>query len=524
MPTISFTNKQLRKYLTKQLTNTELQETITMLGTDIEAFGEEIKVEIFPNRPDLLSPAGLARAINAFIEQPHKHTYTTKKSSFTVTIDKSVENVRAHTRCFVAKNLSLDEETLQEIIDLQEKLHLTYGRNRKKVAIGVYPLENIQEPILYSAKNVRQVHFRPLGEKKELNAQEILEQTTTGKKYGHLLAGQKTVPLFTDANNTVLSMPPIINSQEAGEVTTNTKEVFVEVSGQQEQALTGAINILACAFIDLGAQIHEVHINYPDKTIISPDLRPREHHIDIEYCLQRSGLGRSDFRKGLQKMGLHLREDTVSVEAYRTDIQHDVDFVEDALIGYGYNNIQASIPELYTVGAYSKQTLHEEHLREILCGFRLQEVMTYTLAQEGVALANPLTQEYSHLRSTILPNLLGVLENNLSRSYPQNIFEIGVVFRKDKTQETGIHEETRTSILLCSQEANYTLIRQIIEAIASTMQYTIRFSEHEDKRFIPGRCAKISGDLQGIIGEIHPQELANKGIMQPTSACEFYKK
>lgn len=525
MPTLKTSKQQLRKYLNKELSDEELKETITMLGTDIEAFSdEEVKIEVFPDRPDMLSAPGIIRAVNNFIKKPSKKAYQAKKGKAVVEVDKSVENVRAHTRCLIARNITIGEEELEELIELQEKLHVTYGRNRKKVAIGMYPLEHIKLPITYQAKKPEDIQFIPLESNKQMNAKQLLNEHPTGKKYAHLLKEHKKYPVFTDANNTVLSVPPIINSKQAGAISTSTTELFVEVSGHLPRALQGALNMIACALIDMGASIETVDVIYADNTVTSPQLQATTKEIDLKYVLERSKIPEKSLQESLEKMGLKLEKNTVHIPAYRMDFMHDVDVIEDALIGYGYNNLPSTIPTAYTTGGYTQKTQDHDLIRSILCGLGLQEVMTYTLAATGVSLANPLTQEYSHLREEILNNLLGVLENNLSRSYPQNIYEIGPVFATNSRTETGLKETDHIAILLCSEQANYTRIRQVLEALTNTLDVNIEFSEHEDKRFISGRCAQVSGDIHGIIGEIHPQELSSRGIMQPASACEFYIK
>lgn len=523
MPTITFSKEELQAYLKEDMPADELRATITMLGTDIDAFGEEISVEIFPNRPDLLSVPGLARAINAF--RGHKpNAYQTQKASLEVVVHPSVKDVRAHTRCLVAKNLQLNDQRIEQLIQLQEKLHVTFGRNRKKAAIGIYPLEKITPPITYQAQKPTDITFKPLEAKKEMNAKQLLTEHPTGKKYAHLLEGHRTYPVFRDANNTVLSVPPIINSQEAGAIQTSTQEAFVEVSGDDPRILKQAINIIACTLIDQGASIHETTITYKDHQVTSPDLKPTTRKIDVEYVLQRSNIpSKKALKESLAKMGITLEENNAIIPAYRTDFLHDVDIIEDALIGYGYENLKPTIPQAYTVGGFSNEYLREEKIREVLAGMRMQEVMTYHLSDQGIPLSNPLTSDYSHLREELLQNLLDVLANNLSNTYPQRIFEVGATFSKAKT-ETGIRETPSVTTIICDEKTDYTQVRQQLEALAQAMKWELTFTKTQDKRFIPGRCARISGSVEGIIGEIHPAQLAKRKITTPCAGFEIHRK
>ena len=136
-----------------------------MFGTPVDKLtDEEISIEIFPNRPDLLSFQGFTRAILPFLEKKPIFEYKTEKSEkdYKVTIDKSVKKVRPYTICAIVKNLKFNDEKIKNIIDIQEKLHLTYGRNRKKLAIGIYPLEAIKLPIIFLAKKPEDIKFQPL--------------------------------------------------------------------------------------------------------------------------------------------------------------------------------------------------------------------------------------------------------------------------------------------------------------------------------------------------------------------------
>src|SRR3989338_41114 len=131
-----------------------MKNKIIMMGVEIDsAASDAITFNITPNRPDLLSFQGFIRAIKAFIGKEKgikKYVVHNPKKDYTIKISPSVKDVRPYTACAIVKNLSLDNEKIKEIIDLQEKLHSTIGRNRKKLAIGIYPLEKISLPIKYT--------------------------------------------------------------------------------------------------------------------------------------------------------------------------------------------------------------------------------------------------------------------------------------------------------------------------------------------------------------------------------------
>ena len=183
MPTININKQVFERLVGKKLLTEKLKDRISYLGTDLENITkDEIIVEIFPNRPDMLSVQGFARAFSSFIgvKTGLKH-YKVEPSKEKVIIDKSVANVRPYTACAIVKDMRFDDEKIKEIIDIQEKLHVTYGRNRKKAAIGIYPFEKIKPPIRFIAKKPEEIRFKPLEFPREINGKQILSQHPAGR-------------------------------------------------------------------------------------------------------------------------------------------------------------------------------------------------------------------------------------------------------------------------------------------------------------------------------------------------------
>src|SRR3989338_2286450 len=183
MPTININRKVFESLIGKKLPTEKLKDRISYLGKDLESVTEdEIIVEIFPNRPDMLSVQGFSRAFSSFIgAKTGLRQYKVEPSKEKVIIDKSVANVRPYIACAIVRNLHFDDEKIKEVIDIQEKLHVTYGRNRKKVAIGIYPFEKIKPPIRFIAKKPEEIIFQPLEFTREINGMQILSQHPAGR-------------------------------------------------------------------------------------------------------------------------------------------------------------------------------------------------------------------------------------------------------------------------------------------------------------------------------------------------------
>jgi len=357
MPTININKKAFENLVGKKLSLEELKDRICYMGVSVEGINEnEITLEVNPDRPDLLSIQGLARAFSSFIGlKKCFRKYEIKKSNEKVIIESSVKNVRPFTACAIVKNLKFNDEKIKEIIDIQEKLHITFGRNRKKVAIGIYPFEKIKTPITFFAEDPKKVKFRPLEFPKEITGLQILSQHPTGREYAYLLEGKDKFPFFKDANRKILSMPPIINSHDTGKITENTKDVFIECSGFDFNVLSKCISMIVCALSDMGGDIYSMELNYGSKKILSPNLEPEKMKLNIKYANKTIGLDlkEKDVKNYLEKMGFFYSNGNVLIPAYRTDVIHEVDLVEDIAKAYGYENLKEEIPKVATIAEES---------------------------------------------------------------------------------------------------------------------------------------------------------------------------
>lgn len=539
MPTVTLNRKIVEELVGKTLPEEKLKERISMMGTDLEEVTKEnIQVEIFPNRPDMLSEQGFARAFSSFIgEKIGLRKYKINESDYKVIIDSSVKEVRPYTACCVVKGLKLDSEKIKEIIKIQEKLHITYGRNRKKVAIGIYPLEKIKMPITFMAKKPKNIVFRPLEAEKEMNGLEILENHPTGKEYKHLLEGKKVYPVFLDANDNVLSMPPIINSEVVGRVDESTKDVFVECSGFEYNVLAKCLNMIITALDEMGGKIYSMQIIDGKEKIISPNLNASPMKFELEYVNKILGvkLSEKDVKNLLGKMGFGYEKNTALIPAYRADILHPIDLIEDIAIAYGYENIEEEIPRVATIGKESKIEIFKRNISEIIVGLGLVECKTYHITNKNsqtkqmnikkdlVELANALNADFDVMAAWTLPSLFEVLRINKQREYPQNIFTLGKVFSEDKKTETGVKEEESLSCLLCSENANYTKAKQVLHYLIRMIDKELIIKETKHPSFIDGRAGAIivGGEEIGVIGEIHPKVLENWEINFPVSGFEL---
>jgi len=540
MANIKFSRKQFEKDVGKL--DEKMQNKIAMFGTPLESFDkEEIEIEVFPNRPDLLSYQGFKRSFLAFLGRKtgmKKYNLSKPEKNFSVKIDSSVKNIRPYTACAIVKGLRFNDDKIKEVVDIQEKLHTTVGRKRKKVAIGIYPLEKVKLPITFKAMEPDKIKFIPLESNREMSGLQILQRHPTGKEYSHLLSGKTKFPIFIDANNEVLSMPPIINSQLTGKITEKTRDIFIECSGFDLEILKKCLNILVTSFAEMGGKVYQMKLNY-GKKIITPDLTTEKIKISVENTNKLLGLDLNEkqITKFLEKMGHNVSKLDVEIPSWRTDILHEVDLIEDVAIAYGYENFIPEIPEISTIGEIDKKESFKKKIAEILAGVGFLEISNYHLTKKEdqfTKMGIPEKQEkdfidvkesktdYTLLRGDLSHYALKILSENVDAEYPQKIFEIGKVFNS----RDGILEKENLSLAIAP--GNFTEAKQVIEYLFKMIEIETTISELQETKdlpvhFIEGRVAeiKVEGKSIGLIGEIHPKILKNWRMRMPTTLLEI---
>lgn len=537
MALVTFNKNLFEKEIGKL--NEDMQNKIAMFGTPIDSLNnEEVQIEVFPNRPDLLSYHGFKRSFLSFLEKEtglKKYKVNPPEKDYELIVDNSVKDIRPFTACAIVKDLKFDDLKIKEIIDLQEKIHLTLGRKRKKLAIGVYPLDKIKLPITFKALEPDKIKFVPLESDKEMSGLEILQKHPTGKEYSSLLTGKPRFPIFVDSDNNILSMPPIINSQKTGKIDVQTKDVFVECSGYDLESLKKCLNIVVTCLADMGGKIYQMNVKYKEKEK-TPNLSPQQMKVSLDNINRLLGvnLNEKQIKTLFEKMGCDYNKKIVEIPAWRTDVLHEVDLIEDIAIAYGYDKFEYEIPKISTVGEEDAREVLKRNIGEILSGVNLLEVSNYHLTnkkdqflnmgaiekkeKDFVELKESKT-EYNILRKNLSHYLLKIFSENVDSEYPQRIFEIGKIFELD----TGVIEKERVAVGI--SPGNFTELKQILDYLSRMIKVNFELKEPQValSYFVDGRVAEIfiNNKSSGFVGEIHPKILKNWKIRMPVALFEI---
>ena len=547
MPVITFKYQDL-KDLGIDMEKDELIDTLPMMSSDIEDFDdEEIKVEFFPNRPDNLSVEGVARSFKGFIGQEIGFPdYKVEESGEYVEVDEDVAKIRPYIGFAKIDNVDFTGDKLKYIMDFQENLHWVIGRDRKKVAIGIHNADVVTGPFKYIATPKDANAFVPLEKDFEMTPDEILTQHDKGVDYAHLIQDFDKYPLILDKDDNVLSMPPIING-ELTKIKEDTKNIIVDVTGTDERAVNQALNIICCSFAEVGGQIKSMEVRYADKSIKTPDLTPQEMNVHVDTANSLIG-GTSLTAEDIKGLLLKARFDAeiisenevkAIIPAYRVDILHEVDVVENIAVQYHINSVEAKLPEINTVAYENDWFKAESTIREVMVGLGFQEVMSLMLTneeahyekmnqqeEEHVQVARPITIDRTMIRTSLINSLMEFLEDNTHEDLPQKIFEIGDILYLDDTKENKTRSSKKLAALICHSTANFTEIKSVMTSVLTNLGYTMEISDSENKTFIEGRVADVVGEAQkgtikGFFGEVSPEVITNFTLEYPVIAFEI---
>jgi len=251
--------------------------------------------------------------------------------------------------------------------------------------------------------------------------------------------------------------------------------------------------------------------------------------LDYANKLLGTELKASEVKKLLEKMryGVEVKGDVleVMVPAYRTDVLHAFDLVEDVAIAYGYMNFKPEEIRVHTTAAKNPLEDFSSKIRTIMVGGGFQEIMSLVMTnpqdlfdrmnvnREIVTEAeNPVSAEHSVCRTWIIPSLINFLSKNKNQEYPQKIFEIGDCIKPDGKNVRHI------AAAVAHSKTNFSEMKAVLEGVLKTLGADYPITNFAHNSFIPGRCASVG---VGFFGEFSPKVLHDFGLEVPVTAFEL---
>lgn len=532
MTVISVEYSDVIDLLGKRYSIDEIRSAVSMIGAADEGIeGEMLSFDVSPNRPDMYSVEGIVRSLRGVLGlETGLPRFETQQSDLRFIVDPSVNAVRPYAVGGIVSDIEMNDGFVKSLMDLQEKLHATIGRRRKKVAIGIHDLDKVKRPFTYRAAEPESVRFVPLGLAEPLSLAGILEKHEKGREFAHILEGKQVYPIIEDAEGTVLSFPPIINGITTA-LTKDTRNLFIDVTGLDFNAVNSALTILSTSLYERGGKIESVTLELPNRMLKTPDLSPRAKSVSVANSNRLLGLSLSpqEAVQCLERMRLGAKaaggDVEVLIPAYRIDVLHEVDLIEDIAVGYGYDRMPLTLAKEATIGTPAEMAVFSQTLREIMTGYGYQEIMSLSMVDpevpfrggaSGPAIVNPVSTELRAMRSSLLPSLLKLLALNTHRDLPQRVFEVEDVL-------VGGSNEKHLAGSAIHAKASFTEVKSLVQSLFRDLGLDLALEASEDPNFIPGRCASAlsGGKSAGIFGEISPAILEAYGLAQPVIAFEM---
>ena len=537
MPVIALYYSRLQKLVGK-VSKKQISESLPFLGLDIESEDEKtVRVEYSPNRPDYSTDFGIALGLQGLlgIKTGAIKLKIKKSNQYKINATPSVSKIRPYVTGIIAKNGKINGDVLEQLIQMQEDLHMGIGRKRKKSSIGIHDLNKISFPLLYTT-TTRNHNFVPLNSEKELSVSEIIRDTQTGKDYGNLLGQSTQIPIIVDSNKKTVSFPPIINAAITT-VTTKTKHLFVEVTGINKDDAEDMLSVVATILQSAGFALERIQISGAKNS--SPKLQEKKMVVNSSLINQTLGLNltTSKIISSLKKSRLDAvsrgKNIVCTIPAYRFDIFGPMDLVEEVALGYGIQNFEPTVSPSQTIGQTNPVSLQLKSLDQVMIGLGFLEALNSSLSSKRVlydmtnrdskkiiSVLDSKSQEHTILRDFIFPGLIENLSRNIHASYPQKIFETGSIFNLDNP----VSEKTNLAVVSAHKDANFTEIKSVLEtALKIGFGIQIETKTAINPSFKNGHCANVifNKNIIGIIGEIDSQIIDDYKIRVPVVGFEI---
>jgi phenylalanyl-tRNA synthetase beta chain len=263
----------------------------------------------------------------------------------------------------------------------------------------------------------------------------------------------------------------------------------------------------------------------------------------------------------LQRLGFQVHGKATSqvlrvdVPYFRNDVTGEADIIEEILRIYGFDKIEATLPHAGGVqGGMSQRYILQDKIRRILIGCGLNEILTYSFIspkvwdllglpeddprRRAITIRNPLSEEQSVMRTSLIPGLMDVIVRNINRGAQDlRIFEVGASFIPEELPLHALPTEPLTLAMALSgfrtplswntkrEEMDFYDLKGILEVLLDNLGVEdAQVSTSDDMVFLhPTRQGSIvvGGERIGLIGEVHPDVLERYGLKQAIQIMEM---
>ncbi|MBI1884121.1 MAG: phenylalanine--tRNA ligase subunit beta [Chlamydiae bacterium] len=254
---------------------------------------------------------------------------------------------------------------------------------------------------------------------------------------------------------------------------------------------------------------------------------------EVESLFQRLSIQTLEKKQGSWKL---------KIPSYRHDLTKEVDLIEEVVRLWGYDRVPQEAAQMnpaFEGEPFSGMRNFQEETRSILRGLGLSEVINYSFLspellkkafqnENAIPLLNPIRQDYSHLRTSLIPGLMTHLSFNENRGLLDiQIFEIGKCYFPEREERNALGLALMGKVSGMSwgekKDLDFFDLKGLVEGWLSSIRCKVIFRVSQAPGFHPGRCAQavVEGHPIGVIGEAHPDLLKNFGLRQRVFLGEF---
>lgn len=488
---------EVAKHDLERLTHVRFEELVKLLEhvkCEVEEeLGDRVKLEVTHDRPDHFSAEGLARTLKGVADvevglPPIKTTWSS--------LELNAETIeeRPYISMAVVRGVKLDDEAVKQLIQLQEKLHETYGRGRRKIAIGYYDVSKIKPPIFYTRVS-QDDEYVPLGLDKPVKIREMYELTEQGRRYSPLINRERPLALVDGAGQ-IMVIIPVLGS-ECCKITEETRDVLIDVTGTDPRAVHNMLSVLTYTH------------------------RHMEIEVDAEAVSDLLGVSLSpaEFERLVNKARLGYRGGKVVAPPYRINVLTWVDVAEDVAVMMGYNRLPREAPKVVTGGRRHGTEIFAGEVRRALMSMGFVEVSNYILTDRAVEslckavyVANPISELYNAVRCSIVTQLIATASTMRRREV--KLFEVGDVVREGRTLKVAAFLISRDGVTLTDGLS-------VAKTLCNRLGLNCKASATEVGWALQNRAARIEGDVSGYVAEVNPDLLTILGHLIPTVVGEL---
>ena len=519
-----------------------------------------IDFELTSNRPDCRSMIGIAREAAVTLNKEIKYPEVSfeEKSDKKIDVDVEIENSDLCQR-YIARRITN--------VKIEKS---PYWMQRRLIESGVRPINNIVDITNYVMLEMGQpMHAFDMREIE--NNKIVVKTANNGDKFTTLDGVERELSedmLMITNGEKNLCIAGIMGGEDSG-VKDDTTEIMFETASFNRESVRRTSKALglrseSSSRFEKGIAIKTAEIAMERACQLVQLLNAGEvmqGKVDVNPVKQETQTITVSPRKINKKIGIEIPMDefvkiltdlefkcnlvsedelVLEVPYFRLDIEQEADIFEEIARIYGFSNIPSvQLRGNTTAGIKTDKQKYLDKVSNTAISCGLYETLTYSFVspkgldkirvpensklRDVVKLINPLGEDTSIMRTTMIPNMMDVLYTNLSRNIEEvNIFELGHVFTPEDM--AGV-EETRLCVGISSKDADFFSLKGIVEKIfeRTGLKNVKYIADSNNTSFHPGRCANISvdGNIVGTMGEIHPLVTENYGINKRVYIAEI---